>query len=83
MDEVDFNFGRLFHQLGSSMHEHDLLGLTHHIGLFSHAARHYERVLEMAEGRIKEDADVSLHNVSFDPLIKSVIGFWPRKRGGL
>jgi len=41
IDDVDFNFGRLFHQLG----------------LFSNAARHYERVLEMAENRMKTDAN--------------------------
>ncbi|KAF9647358.1 TPR-like protein, partial [Thelephora ganbajun] len=33
--EVEYNFGRLFHQ----------------IGLFSHAARHYEKALEIAEKR--------------------------------
>ncbi|KAH8103816.1 TPR-like protein [Cristinia sonorae] len=33
MDEVEYNFGRAFHQ----------------IGLLTHAARHYERVLEIAE----------------------------------
>jgi len=33
MREVEFNFGRTFHQLG----------------LYSHAVKHYERVLELAE----------------------------------
>ncbi|EMD31266.1 hypothetical protein CERSUDRAFT_145423 [Gelatoporia subvermispora B] len=37
MDEVEYNFGRAFHQLG----------------LYTHAVRHYERVLEMAEARLK------------------------------
>ena len=31
--EVEYNFGRVFHQLG----------------LYSHAVKHYERVLELAD----------------------------------
>jgi len=33
MNEVEYNFGRMFHQLG----------------LYSHAVKHYERVLKLAE----------------------------------
>ncbi|KAJ7666264.1 hypothetical protein DFH06DRAFT_1470427 [Mycena polygramma] len=41
--EIDFNFGRAFQQLG----------------LYSHAATHYERVLEMAESRDTKHATVA------------------------
>ncbi|KAJ7594254.1 hypothetical protein C8J56DRAFT_926291 [Mycena floridula] len=36
LSEVEYNFGRTFHQLG----------------LFSHAAKHYEKVLELAEKQV-------------------------------
>jgi general transcription factor 3C polypeptide 3 (transcription factor C subunit 4) len=39
IDEIEFNFGRAFQQLG----------------LYSHAAQHYERVLELAEGKPSDD----------------------------
>jgi len=43
--EVEYNFGRTFHQLG----------------LYSHAVKHYERVIEMAER-----AGVSPFSIQFD-----------------
>lgn len=44
MGEVEYNFGRAFHQLG----------------LYSHAAKHYEQVLELFEKESKpEDVDTS------------------------
>ncbi|KIM89674.1 hypothetical protein PILCRDRAFT_812481 [Piloderma croceum F 1598] len=39
IDEIEFNFGRAFQQLG----------------LYSHAAQHYERVFELAEGKPSDD----------------------------
>lgn len=47
MREVEFNFGRTFHQLG----------------LYSHAVKHYERVLELAE-----TSGVSKVNFTFVPV---------------
>jgi len=44
LNEVEYNFGRAFQQLG----------------LHSHAVRHYERVLELAEDRLIRDEDVGL-----------------------
>ncbi|KII83764.1 hypothetical protein PLICRDRAFT_118961 [Plicaturopsis crispa FD-325 SS-3] len=52
LDEIEFNFGRAFHQLG----------------LYSHAARHYERVLELVENRQADGDGVAreaAYNLSF------------------
>ena len=51
MYEVEYNFGRMFHQLGQVL---DLYSCNHLIkncslGLYSHAVKHYERVLKLAE----------------------------------
>jgi general transcription factor 3C polypeptide 3 (transcription factor C subunit 4) len=50
MREVEYNFGRMFHQLGRRptlvfLQPHQI----HYLGLYSHAVKHYERVLELAE----------------------------------
>ncbi|KAF9011799.1 hypothetical protein BDQ17DRAFT_1420213 [Cyathus striatus] len=55
MGEIEFNFGRAFHQLGNS--SQSLLLATsdqYREGLYSHAVKHYERVLDLAERRIDE-----------------------------
>lgn len=51
MGEVEYNFGRVFHQLGQYIFlAHLLEALTLFVlGLYSHAVRHYECVLELAE----------------------------------
>ncbi|TCD69113.1 transcription factor TFIIIC subunit tfc4 [Steccherinum ochraceum] len=41
VEEVEYNFGRAFHQLG----------------LLTHAARHYERVLEATETRLRQEEE--------------------------
>ncbi|TFK37274.1 hypothetical protein BDQ12DRAFT_736397 [Crucibulum laeve] len=56
--EVEFNFGRTFHQLG----------------LYSHAVKHYERVLEMAERGIDDTfARESAYNLSLIYVITGAI----------
>lgn len=52
MREVEFNFGRMFHQLGvwAYLRRPFLISVDRFgdVGLYSHAVKHYERVLEMA-----------------------------------
>ncbi|THH16344.1 hypothetical protein EUX98_g9314 [Antrodiella citrinella] len=65
LDEVEYNFGRAFHQLG----------------LLTHAARHYEQALEIAEKRMREDdqdygmAQTAAYNLS---LIYATTGSTPK-----
>lgn len=60
-DEVEYNFGRAFHQLGQevpSVVPCLVVVLTDGIGLHSLAVKHYERVLEIAEKKTKTNPDV-------------------------
>ena len=60
-DEVEYNFGRAFQQLGEevpSAGSRPVTVLTVGIGLHSLAAKHYERVLEIAEKKTKTNPDV-------------------------
>lgn len=49
--EVEYNFGRIFHQLGKSSVNSFVLRVTNFfaLGLYSHAVKHYERVLDLAD----------------------------------
>ena len=61
-DEVEFNFGRAFQQLGT--HPSNLLIFTMlnlYAGLHSLAVRHYERVLELASGKLEQVRAVFPH----------------------
>jgi hypothetical protein len=51
MREVEYNFGRIFHQLGKSSVSLSFLPTNHFLapGLYSHAVKHYERVLDLAD----------------------------------
>ena len=52
MREVEYNFGRMFHQLGTGSTVIFLqrsLSTIIFLGLCSHAVKHYERVLKLAE----------------------------------
>ena len=51
MYEVEYNFGRMFHQLGQvlNLYSYNLLIRTVLLGLYSHAVKYYERVLKLAE----------------------------------
>lgn len=54
-DEVEFNFGRAFQQLGThplNLPIFTVLNLD--AGLHSLAVRHYERVLQLANGKLEE-----------------------------
>jgi len=58
-DEVEYNFGRAFQQLGEEVPSAgSRSALTLGIGLHSLAVKHYERVLEIAEKKTKTDPDV-------------------------
>ena len=60
MGEVEYNFGRAFHQLGTKLSRvisKAMLKIC--LGLYSHAVTHYERVLELAEAQTNEN-EVSL-----------------------
>jgi general transcription factor 3C polypeptide 3 (transcription factor C subunit 4) len=60
-DEVEYNFGRAFQQLGEevpSAGSRLVAVLTVGIGLHSLAVKHYERVLEIAEKKTKTDPNV-------------------------
>jgi general transcription factor 3C polypeptide 3 (transcription factor C subunit 4) len=59
-DEVEFNFGRAFNQIGKtaifSLHCTDLINLLFpFVGLLTHAVKHYERVLQIAERRMQNN----------------------------
>ena len=58
--EVEYNFGRFFHQLSAyflpSLHEYSLT--LSNLDLGSFAAGHYKRVLELAEEWQKSNPDV-------------------------
>ena len=52
MYEVEYNFGRMFHQLGRVLNLYILttfLIKDCSLGLYSHAVKHYESVLKLAE----------------------------------
>jgi general transcription factor 3C polypeptide 3 (transcription factor C subunit 4) len=61
-DEVEYNFGRAFQQLGEQGLSliPFMIVLTVDIGLHSLAVKHYERVLEIAERRTRNNPDVCL-----------------------
>lgn len=59
LSEVEFNFGRTFHQLGmSSLNIFSPTCLQLCLGLFTYAVKHYERVLEI-ESNLAETDTVS------------------------
>jgi len=48
--EVEYNMGRMFHQLGRlSILRAPCYHSRLYLGLYSHAVKHYERVLELAD----------------------------------
>ena len=50
MHEVEYNFGRMFHQLGRVLNLYSYnFSSKIFLGLYSHAVKHYERVLNLAE----------------------------------
>lgn len=49
MREVEYNFARIFHQLGMSIGRFIGQIINDIEGLYSHAVKHYERVLDMAD----------------------------------
>ena len=50
MNEVEYNFGRMFHQLGRVLNIYIFsTSQRNFLGLYSHAVKHYERVLKLAE----------------------------------
>ena len=55
--EMEYNLGRLFHQIGQPSCAGKGLW-TDAEGLFSHVARHYKKVLEIAEKRVGEASKV-------------------------
>ena len=67
-DEVEYNFGRAFQQLGEQI----FLGwftyvmLTIGVGLHSLAVKHYERVLDIAERKTKNNPDVCPTHHKYD-----------------
>lgn len=60
-DEVEYNFGRAFQQLGNPPRGSPsmlLAILTVGIGLHSLAVKHYERVLDIAEKKTRTNPEV-------------------------
>ena len=60
-DEVEYNFGRVFQQLGmhlATIFVSSFLTKSPGVGLHSLAIRHYQRVLAAAEARTERDPEV-------------------------
>jgi general transcription factor 3C polypeptide 3 (transcription factor C subunit 4) len=66
IDEVEFNFGRAFHQIGRLWSYRDPVPTEIFAGLFHHATKHYKRVLDSTERRMKDDPTVSFSPVFID-----------------
>lgn len=66
MDEVEFNFGRAFHQLGRVQQnpctQQVLYADIVLAGLHSLAVKHYERVLEIVSSRLEKDPDSAVRS---------------------
>lgn len=70
VDEVEFNFGRAFHQIGGLLTIRSTQFVPRYFsGLFHHASKHYHCVLDNTERRMKDNPTVSVRSGCIDGLM--------------
>lgn len=71
--------------VGLSPYKQSKLSLRYLPGLFHHASKHYQRVLDNTERRMKDDPTVSIqaYTIITHVLVTIDVGYWIKPRGSI